>query len=105
MPVARASIYEFADDDIRKAFNFASGWQWFQQPGKTIFADRLYLETSLERVDADLAEATMRFLDHHGFVVHVNRMKWLIRKPFPRDLVDAACIAVAREKLQHVVNA
>ena len=99
MPTVRTSIYDFGDDEIRRAFSFAANWAWFQQPGKTIFADRLYQEASTEDVDADLAESAMRFLDAHGFVVHINKMKWVIRKQFSSDLVDAACIAVAREKI------
>ena len=99
LPSARTSIFEFSDTEIRKAFEFASSWSWFQQPGRSIFADRLYLQASRSDVDADLAEAVMRFLNLHGFVVSVSKLKWVVRKPFSSDLVDAACVAVAREKI------
>lgn len=99
LPSARTLIFEFSDTEIRKAFEFASAWPWFQQPGRSIFADRLYLQASRSGVDADLAEAAMRFLDMHGFCVAVSKLKWVVRKPFSSDLVDAACVAVAQEKI------
>lgn len=99
LPSARTSIFEFSDTEIRKAFEFVSAWPWFQQPGRSIFADRLYLQANRSGIDADLAEAAMRFLDMHGFIVAMSKLKWVVRKPFTSDLIDAACIAVAREKI------
>lgn len=99
LPIERASIEEFTDNDIRKAFVFVSSWSWFQSPGRSIFADRLYLAANKAAIEADLADAVMRFLCKHGFVVAVGKLKWAVRRSFTPDLIDAACIAVGREKL------
>lgn len=99
LPATRSNISEFPDADVRKVFASLSHWSWFHQPGKSIFADRLYLWAGRADVDADLADAAMRFLGIYGFVVSTSKLKWAVRKPFTSDLVDAACIAVAREKI------
>jgi len=99
LPIDRTEIVEFADKDIRKAFKFVASWSWFQNPGRSIFADRLYLAANKSNVEADLADAVMRFLCKHGFIVVVGRLKWAVRRSFTAELVDAACVAVGQEKL------
>ncbi len=97
LPVDKLEIEEFADEDVRRGFGFAASWSWFQSPGRSIFADRLYLAANKAGVEADLADALMRFLCRYGFVVLVGKLKWAVRRPFTADLVDAACVAVGRE--------
>jgi hypothetical protein len=97
--MARASITEYPDDEVRRALEFASKFSWFQQPGRTLFADRLYQEAAKFGVDADLADALMRFFERYGVVLLISKFKWVIRKSFTSDLVDAGCVVVAKEKL------